>query len=94
MKNFYLPSITLSMYSTEETARMLNCSTRTVWNMVHDGRIRSEKIQGRWMFTEDAIREYLEGQQKKRPKQNRSPRYGVDRNGDRYTPFENVETLF
>lgn len=82
------------MYTTEEAAKMLGVTPRTVWNCVHDGRIRAEKIQGRWMFTEEAITEYLQGRKEKRKKQQRSRRREAENEGRSNYLFENAEMLF
>ena len=90
-----MPSGTVTLYDTADAARMLQVSTRTVWNLVHKGRIRAEKVGGsKWMFSESALAEYLQGKAAKRPKQ--VHRYHRDEEASEDGPFirENEETLF
>lgn len=91
MRTYTLPSGSLSLYNTAEAAQILQVTTRTVWSYVHQGKIRAQKGQGGWQFTEEALREFLEGRKETRPKQIQHRRDDTRR--DQPTTFENSEIL-
>lgn len=51
----------ITVYSIREVARRLGVQYRTVWNYVKNGRLEGHRRDnGRWYFTEEQIREFLE----------------------------------
>lgn len=91
MRTYTLPSGSLSLYNTAEAAELLQVTTRTIWNYVHQGKIQALKGKGGWQFSENAIREFLEGRAEQRPKQIQHRRDDTRR--DQVTAFENSEIL-
>lgn len=49
------------MYSMQEVAKLLGVITRTITAYLQQMRIVAQKIGGRWHFTEDNIKGFLQG---------------------------------
>jgi len=56
------------MYTMQEVADMLSVTTRTIMTYLKDKRIIAQKIGGRWHFTEDNVKDFLQGS-RQHPKQ-------------------------
>lgn len=50
-----------TMYTMQEVADMLGVTTRTVITYLQKKRIIAQKIGGRWLFTEDNVKDFLQG---------------------------------
>ena len=50
-----------TMYTMQEVADMLSVTTRTIMTDLKDKRIIAQKIGGRWLFTEDNVKDFLQG---------------------------------
>lgn len=61
-----MPIIVLGekLYSSQETADMLEVTVRTLYSYLAADKIKGQKIGGVWRFTEAAIREYITGGKK------------------------------
>lgn len=62
------------LYNTEEAAKILKISTRTVKMYAGAGRIQAQKIAGAWKFTEESLNRFLKGEN---PKPKASDALGV-----------------
>ena len=50
------------LYSVKEVAQILEVTPRTVQNYIALGRIRGQKIGGKWRFTREAIEAFIRGE--------------------------------
>lgn len=50
-----------TMYTMQEVAEMLGVTTRTMITYRQNNRIKGQKIGGRWYFTEDNLKAFLQG---------------------------------
>ena len=50
-----------TMYTMQEVADMLGVTTRTMITYTQNKRIQGQKIGGRWYYTEDNIKVFLQG---------------------------------
>ena len=50
-----------TMNTMQEVADMLGVTTRTVITYLQKKRIIAQKIGGRWLFTEDNVKDFLQG---------------------------------
>ena len=57
-----------TMYTMQEIAELLGVTTRTITTYLQQGRIVAQKIGGRWHFTEENIKDFLQGS-RQHPKQ-------------------------
>lgn len=62
-----MPKVILgeTMYTMQEVAEMLNVTTRTMITYTQNKRILGQKIGGRWYFTEDNLKDFLNGRKPK-----------------------------
>lgn len=49
------------LYTVKEVAAILECSERTVMNMIKDGRLKFVKIAGKWKITKENLEAYCNG---------------------------------
>lgn len=58
-----MPKVILgqTMYTMQEVADMLGVTTRTMITYTQNKRIQGQKIGGRWYYTEDNIKVFLQG---------------------------------
>jgi excisionase family DNA binding protein len=47
------------LYSVEEVAQKLNVTTVSVRNYIRQGHLKGQKITGRWLITEDDLKEFM-----------------------------------
>lgn len=52
---------TLVMYDVKETARILEVSTRTVMNYIYNGKLKAQKIGGKWKITKENLESFCNG---------------------------------
>ena len=52
----------LKLYSLQELAKLLEVSERTIHNYVKAGKIKGVKVGGKWKFTEENIRKFVNGE--------------------------------
>ena len=50
-----------TMHTMQEVADMLSVTTRTIMTYLKDKRIIAQKIGGGWLFTEDNVKDFLQG---------------------------------
>lgn len=52
----------LKLYSLQELAKLLEVSERTIHNYVKAGKIKGVKIGGKWKFTEESLKKFINGE--------------------------------
>lgn len=52
----------LELYTVKQVAAILKISVRSVMTYVGNGRLRGQKIGGRWKFTREAIESFAKGE--------------------------------
>lgn len=50
----------LKYYTTDDVLELLKLNRRTLYNHIRAGKITGHKVAGKWMFTEQQIRDYVE----------------------------------
>lgn len=50
----------LKYYTTDDVLELLKLNRRTLYNHIRAGKIKGHKVAGKWMFTEQQIRDYVE----------------------------------
>lgn len=48
-------------YSLQEVAEIVQVSRRSMYNYLKDGRLKANKVGGRWLVTEEQLKEFIEG---------------------------------
>ena len=56
-------------YTLMELTRHLGVTTMTLRKYIKDGKLRARKMAGKWVVTEDALKEYLGGEYKQPEKE-------------------------
>jgi len=51
----------VTMYNIKEVAELLSVTTKTIQNYIRADRIQGQKIGGRWYFTEEMLKAFLQG---------------------------------
>ena len=51
----------LKIYTLVEVAEMLQVTRRTLYNYLKDGRLKGNKVVGKWMITEEQLKDFIEG---------------------------------
>ena len=51
----------LKLYSVDEVAEMLKSTKPTIRAYFKEGKIKGQKITGKWYITEDNLKKYLSG---------------------------------
>lgn len=51
----------LKIYTLEEVAEMLQVTRRTLYNYLKDGRLKGNKVVGKWIITEEQLKDFIEG---------------------------------
>lgn len=51
----------IKLYTLSEIAKLLNVSVRTLYNYIDNGRLKATKIGGKWLVTEESLKELIEG---------------------------------
>jgi len=51
----------LKLYSVDEVAEMLKSTKPTIRSYFREGKIKGQKITGKWYITEDNFKKYLSG---------------------------------
>lgn len=51
----------LKIYTLVEVAEMLQVTRRTLYNYLKDGRLKANKVIGKWIVTEEQLRDFIEG---------------------------------
>ena len=57
-------------YTLMELTRHLGVTTMTLRKYIKDGRLKATKMAGKWVVTEDSLREYLGGEYKEAKEKN------------------------
>jgi len=52
----------LKLYSLQELAKLLEVSERTMHNYIKAGKIKGVKIGGKWKFTEENLKKFINGE--------------------------------
>ena len=53
----------LKIYTLEEVTEMLQVTRRTLYNYLKDGRLKGNKVIGKWIITEEQLKDFIEGKQ-------------------------------
>ncbi len=51
----------LKIYTLVEVAEMLQVTRRTLYNYLKDGRLKGNKVIGKWIITEEQLKDFIEG---------------------------------
>lgn len=51
----------LKIYTLAEVAEMLQVTRRTLYNYLKDGRLKGNKVVGKWIITEEQLKDFIEG---------------------------------
>lgn len=51
----------LVVYRVEDLMEMLKVTRRTIYNYIDNGDLEGRKIAGKWIFTEEQVRDFIEG---------------------------------
>lgn len=51
----------MKIYTLEEIADFLNVTVRTLYTYIKNGRLKANKIGGKWIVTDNQLREFIEG---------------------------------
>ncbi len=51
----------LKIYTLVEVAEMLQVTRRTLYNYLKDGRLKGNKVVGKWIITEEQLKDFIEG---------------------------------
>ena len=52
----------LVVYTVPDLCKLLNTTPQTVRKYINEGRIRGRKVGRQWLVDEDAVKEYLRGE--------------------------------
>jgi len=55
----------VELLTSNEIAKMLKVSKKTIYRMIDDGRLRGSKIGKEWRFKKDKLEKWLERQERK-----------------------------
>ena len=56
--------MSLTVYQVEDVMKLLGVTRRTIYNHIRDGQLKGNKVAGKWIFTEEQLRNYIEGNNK------------------------------
>ena len=51
----------LKLYSVDEVAEMLKSTAPTIRSYFREGKIKGQKVNGKWYITDDNLKSYLSG---------------------------------
>lgn len=54
----------IKIYTLEEIAELLKLSVRTLYTYIENGRLKATKLGGKWIVTEKALKDLIEGNDK------------------------------
>jgi len=62
MRNKLMPTTTreIALYSVPELSQKLNVTTFTIRNYLKQGKIKGQKVMGRWFISEEEIKDFFE----------------------------------
>jgi excisionase family DNA binding protein len=49
----------LQLYTLEEVAALLEVTTRTLYTYIKDGKLKAQKIGGRWKISEENLKKFI-----------------------------------
>lgn len=52
---------TVVMYDVKETAQILGVTTRTIMNYIKDGKIKAQKVGGKWKISKENLESFCNG---------------------------------
>lgn len=52
----------IKVYSLKETSQILGVTERTLYNYIKAGRIKVQKIGGKWIITEENLKKFIKGE--------------------------------
>lgn len=55
-------SLSIELYTVKQVAYVLHVSERTVMNYIKDGRMKAQKVGGKWRFTKEEIERFARGE--------------------------------
>ena len=58
----------LTLYDLDETSKGLEVSKITLRKYIKEGRLGAQKVGGRWLISEEALREFFKQKSEKKPK--------------------------
>ncbi len=54
----------MKVYQVKDLMDLLHVTRLTIYNDIKKGRLKGNKIGNKWIFTEEAVRNYIEGKSK------------------------------
>lgn len=57
----YMDNRDLKVYTLVEVGEMLQVTRRTLYNYLKDGKLKGNKVVGKWIITEEQLRDFIEG---------------------------------
>ncbi len=62
--NFYgdFSMLDIKVYSLKEASKILGVTERTLYNYIKAGRIKVQKIGGKWIITEENLKKFIKGE--------------------------------
>lgn len=61
MKGFF-SMLDIKVYSLKEVSKILGVTERTLYNYVKAGKIKVQKIGGKWIMTEENLKKLIKGE--------------------------------
>lgn len=55
----------IKVYTLEEVSELLKVTVRTLYNYIHDDRLKATKIGNKWIVTESNLKDFIEGKTNK-----------------------------
>lgn len=52
----------MKLYNLKEVAELLSVTERTLHNYIKDGRLKGQKIGGRWKISETNLKRFIDGE--------------------------------
>lgn len=51
----------IRIYTLEEISKLLKVTVRTLYRYIDDGKLKANKIGGRWIVAEQELKDFIEG---------------------------------
>ena len=55
-------ALSVELYTVKQVAYVLHVSERTIMNYIKDGRMKAQKVGGKWRFTKAEIERFVNGE--------------------------------
>lgn len=53
--------MSLKVYKVEDIMELLGVTRRTIYNYISNGKLKGNKVAGKWIFTEEQVKAFIEG---------------------------------